>query len=140
MGDNDDALTEHLNERQMARLYGIKMSTARKWRREGRGPRFRKLGVRTVRYSRADLLSWLGSRPTGGENSPRSSPAVCALDVAAVQRYFAGLEALAREARGSDDPRVLADALRVMELQPATAAELLCGGETSPTPPVVAPF
>ena len=42
---------------------------------------------------------------------------VTLLDLEAARRYFAGLEALAREARTSNDPRVLMDALAVVARQ-----------------------
>lgn len=48
-----------------------------------------------------------------------------ALDMGRARRLFAGLEKLAREARDSDDPRVLLNALRVLTLQPANVRELL---------------
>ena len=48
-----------------------------------------------------------------------------AINIAAVHRHFAGLEALAREARSSRDPRVLNVALGVLALQPANVRELL---------------
>jgi hypothetical protein len=48
-----------------------------------------------------------------------------ALDVARVRRYLAGVEALAREAQDTRDPRVLLDALSVLSLQPANVRDLL---------------
>jgi hypothetical protein len=48
-----------------------------------------------------------------------------ALDVARTHEYLAGVEALAREARTTRDPRVLLDALRVLSLQPVNVRELL---------------
>ena len=47
------------------------------------------------------------------------------LDIAAVQRHFAGLEALAREVKISRDPRVLNVALGVLAMQPANVRQLL---------------
>jgi hypothetical protein len=46
-------------------------------------------------------------------------------DMDDARRLFAGLEALAREARTTGNPRVMLDALRVLELQPANVRELL---------------
>ena len=50
---------------------------------------------------------------------------VRSVDAGAIRRYFAGLQSLAREARKSHDPRVLMDALAIMERQPATVRSLL---------------
>ncbi len=50
-----------------------------------------------------------------------------AFDAAAIRQYFAGLEALAREARASNDPRVLLAALSIVERQHATVVELFRG-------------
>lgn len=47
------------------------------------------------------------------------------LDADAVRQYFAGIEALAREARTSQDPRVLKTALAVLERQHATVRTFL---------------
>jgi hypothetical protein len=46
-------------------------------------------------------------------------------DMGDARQLFAGLEALAREARTTGNPRVMLDALRVLELQPANVRELL---------------
>jgi hypothetical protein len=46
-------------------------------------------------------------------------------DLSKVRRLFAGLEALAREARTSRDPRVLNVALGVLAMQPANVRALL---------------
>jgi hypothetical protein len=48
-----------------------------------------------------------------------------ALDIAAIRRHFAGLETLAREVKGSRDPRVLDVALGVLAMQPENVRELL---------------
>ena len=47
------------------------------------------------------------------------------LDLARTSRYFAALEALAREARETRDPRVQLVALDVLEMQRANVRELL---------------
>jgi predicted DNA-binding transcriptional regulator AlpA len=54
-----------LTDRDAAVITGMKVSTLRKWRMFGRGPRFRRLG-RSIRYSVADIRAWLDSRPMGG--------------------------------------------------------------------------
>jgi hypothetical protein len=53
---------------------------------------------------------------------------VKAVNLEAVRKYLAGLEALVREARRSDDPRVLVCALRVVAWQGKTVQELTGGG------------
>ena len=46
--------------------YGISRRTLQRWRLQGRGPRFYKLG-RIVRYDLRDVEAWVNSKPTGGE-------------------------------------------------------------------------
>lgn len=60
-----------LNERQLAGILKVSLACIRRWRIEGRGPRFRKLGV-LVRYDEADLRDWLDSLPTGGGQAYKS--------------------------------------------------------------------
>ena len=48
-----------LTEAETARRLGISVSGLRKWRREGQGPRFIRLGSRLIRYSVPDLDAWL---------------------------------------------------------------------------------
>jgi excisionase family DNA binding protein len=55
-----------LTEDEAAERLGIQPRTLQGWRVLRRGPRYRKVG-RLVRYAEADLLSWLESRPAGGE-------------------------------------------------------------------------
>ena len=50
-----------VDTRQAAELIGMSSRTLEKWRVEGTGPPFLKLG-RRVLYSRADLEAWLLSR------------------------------------------------------------------------------
>ena len=63
-----------LSERDVARLLAVSVAALRKWRRQGFGPRFRKLGS-AVRYHPADLDAWLNARVTGGggSNEPRGT-------------------------------------------------------------------
>jgi hypothetical protein len=48
-----------VDDREAAALLSLDVRTLRNWRVLGKGPRFRKLGERTVRYHRADLLSFI---------------------------------------------------------------------------------
>jgi predicted site-specific integrase-resolvase len=57
MSINDDPL---MNEVDAARLLQVSLASVRRWRREGRGPVFRKLG-RSVRYRAADLADFVAS-------------------------------------------------------------------------------
>ena len=48
-----------LDERGAAAILGISVQTLANWRWRGEGPRYRKLGLRLVRYLRADLLAFV---------------------------------------------------------------------------------
>lgn len=49
--------SEHLREADAAAYLGIAAATLRKWRAQGRGPIYRKIG-NAVTYVRADLDAW----------------------------------------------------------------------------------
>jgi hypothetical protein len=49
-----------LREHDAAALLALKPTTLRRWRLEGKGPRFRKIG-RAVRYHLDDLASFIDS-------------------------------------------------------------------------------
>lgn len=51
---------------QLASFLGVPVSTLRKWRREGTGPRAFKVG-RHLRYRRADVEVWLERRADAPE-------------------------------------------------------------------------
>lgn len=55
-----------LTETEVARFLSVSVAALRRWRLEGRGPRFLKLGS-AVRYRQEDVKAWLDSRPMGGE-------------------------------------------------------------------------
>jgi predicted site-specific integrase-resolvase len=57
MSINDDPL---MTEVDAARLLQVSLASVRRWRREGRGPVFRKLG-RAVRYRPDDLSDFVAS-------------------------------------------------------------------------------
>lgn len=48
-----------LTTEDVARLLGVSEKLIHNWRYEGRGPRFVKLGHRTVRYRPEDVDSWI---------------------------------------------------------------------------------
>jgi predicted DNA-binding transcriptional regulator AlpA len=60
----DSLVTEH----EVARITGMSVATVRRWRLFRQGPPFRKLNS-AVRYSTAELMAWIESRPTGGERA-----------------------------------------------------------------------
>jgi predicted DNA-binding transcriptional regulator AlpA len=49
-------------EVQAAAFLGVSPRVLQKWRVTGRGPQFLRLSSRCIRYSQADLLSWVESR------------------------------------------------------------------------------
>ena len=49
-----------VTETETARILGVSIGGLRKWRHEGTGPKFIKLG-RLVRYSVTDLETWLAA-------------------------------------------------------------------------------
>lgn len=73
MGHNDDRANA-LSESELARRANVSIAALRKWRREGTGPRFLKLG-RLVRYLAQDVDRWLeahavvSGRQPGGQDA-----------------------------------------------------------------------
>ena len=55
-----------IDERKLAAMLNLKPATLQKWRVEGRGPVFRRIGG-AVRYRVEDVETWIASRPKGGE-------------------------------------------------------------------------
>lgn len=51
-----------LRPHDAARVLGVARQTLARWRCEGQGPAFVKLGARLVGYRRTDLDAWLASR------------------------------------------------------------------------------
>lgn len=50
-----------VDEREAATILSASVQTLRNWRWSGKGPRFRKIGARLVRYHRADLAAFIGA-------------------------------------------------------------------------------
>ena len=46
-------------ERDAARILGVSVRTLQRWRLEGRGPSFCRLGEKAIRYCEGDLLGFL---------------------------------------------------------------------------------
>ena len=61
-----------INESELARQANISTAVLRKWRREGKGPRFVKLG-RLVRYLARDVDAWLDEQAVGTDNKNRAA-------------------------------------------------------------------
>jgi predicted DNA-binding transcriptional regulator AlpA len=55
-----------VNTRQVALWLGVHPITVRRWRLQGRGPQWVRLG-RAIRYRNSDVEEWIASRPRGGE-------------------------------------------------------------------------
>lgn len=53
--------TGMLTEAQVARICGLSVSTLRRYRVRGEGPRYLRLG-RSVRYMPGDVRAWLAKR------------------------------------------------------------------------------
>ena len=56
MTENEPLVTED----ETARLLRVSLTSVRRWRREGRGPVYRKIG-RSVRYRREDLADFIAT-------------------------------------------------------------------------------
>jgi predicted DNA-binding transcriptional regulator AlpA len=56
--EDPEYLDQLLGESDAARLVGFSVRSLQGWRVKGGGPRFVKIGGRSVRYRRRDLLAW----------------------------------------------------------------------------------
>jgi predicted DNA-binding transcriptional regulator AlpA len=70
-------ITERLlHERDAADILGVSISRLQRWRWEGRGPTFVRVGGtrgRAVRYRHSDLLQWIEANVITAATMPRSS-------------------------------------------------------------------
>jgi hypothetical protein len=55
------------DERFASRYLGLAVETLRTYRKNGRGPGYRKIGGKLVRYSLHSLRAWADAQPRGGE-------------------------------------------------------------------------
>ena len=53
---------EFLTDAQVAELLNITSRTTLRWRRDGDGPPFVRIGPRCVRYKRSDLDAWIAAQ------------------------------------------------------------------------------
>ena len=51
----------------------LAIPTLRSFRQKGKGPEYRKLGGKAVRYSLAGLRAWVDAQPRGGSKPPQSA-------------------------------------------------------------------
>jgi excisionase family DNA binding protein len=59
-----------LTEQELAKRLNVSLASVRRWRINGRGPLFVKVGA-LVRYRPEDVEVWLGELTTGGSDSFR---------------------------------------------------------------------
>jgi DNA-binding transcriptional MerR regulator len=52
---------EFLNDEQVAAMLRVAPRTLMRWRRNGGGPPYVRVGSRRLLYSRADVLAWVGA-------------------------------------------------------------------------------
>lgn len=71
-----------MTEVEISERLNVSLASLRRWRLEGRGPRFVKVGS-LVRYRPEDLDQWLASLPAGGVNLSRQRRAVVQAEPAA---------------------------------------------------------
>jgi hypothetical protein len=62
----------HLNEAALSKRWSISPRTLQKWRQEGKGPAYLKLGGRIV-YRLADVEAWEAQQRRGGSLAPAPS-------------------------------------------------------------------
>jgi predicted DNA-binding transcriptional regulator AlpA len=63
-----------VDESKVAERYNISVRTVRGWRLRGEGPRYRKFGGKTVRYSVADLEAWEAAASRNSTSDPGPKP------------------------------------------------------------------
>jgi hypothetical protein len=63
-----DVLGQKLTDVEAAVVCGVKVATLRKWRLLGKGPRYLKVGQRSIRYLLSDLETFLVRSTSDNEN------------------------------------------------------------------------
>jgi len=66
--------TPLLTDVEVARQLAVSVSSLRRWRMLGSGPRFVRVGGFLVRYLESDIAAWLNSAAAGGEPQPAEQP------------------------------------------------------------------
>ena len=67
-----------MTEKEVAGHLNVSLASLRRWRLEGRGPRFVKVGA-LVRYRPEDLEQWMAALPTGGAAPQRENMRLAAV-------------------------------------------------------------
>ena len=67
-------LPQMLSEKQAARILAVSIAALRRWRREGRGPEFTRLG-RCIRYNVKSIECWLAENSSGNRKPSNSQSA-----------------------------------------------------------------
>ena len=62
LSKNPGWLEEAVSTRAASRITGVPICTLETWRSRGGGPPFLKLGSKTVRYQRRELLEWMAGQ------------------------------------------------------------------------------
>ena len=70
MSTNERVVCEFLTEAEVAILLGLSRATIEKWRIQGRGPAYVKLG-KSVRYSRAELERFIDAQTVETKDGAR---------------------------------------------------------------------
>jgi hypothetical protein len=66
----DKTFRRLMTDKVLAPLINVSATTLRRWRKENKGPPYRKFGREPnapVRYDPVDVEEWIASRPSGGE-------------------------------------------------------------------------
>jgi hypothetical protein len=74
-----DALRRLMTDRALSPVINVSPSTLRRWRKQDKGPPFRKFGPEPnapVRYDPADVAQWIASLPRGGQGLPSKARAL----------------------------------------------------------------
>jgi predicted DNA-binding transcriptional regulator AlpA len=69
---SDDSQPESvlLKETQVAKLLEVSHRTLQSWRVEGKGPPYRELSKRCIRYDRDEVMRWLTTRRRRSTSDP----------------------------------------------------------------------
>jgi len=67
-----------MTEKEVAGQLNVGLASLRRWRLEGRGPQFVKVGA-LVRYRPEDLEQWMAALPTGGAAPQRENMRLAAV-------------------------------------------------------------
>ncbi len=71
MSNGGSAVERYLRADEVAARTGIRESTLRSWRRAGKGPRWQRMGIKSVRYPESGVQQWVDEqqKTTKGEQA-----------------------------------------------------------------------